>query len=368
MLTVFIMGTILCGGGQCYGNFDRIKSLGLSLRPSVSRLASVLFAPVLVAMLTDMASGAAYVLSNGPGDGTVTVGVDGFGAFGSAVGVNSSNAVYDPVGGSPSAAGTVFESGVAIRFGSSGPRSFLTSGDIGNSGRLMNPTVIGSTTGGTSSFSFGGLNFNLTQSLIPLFNGAIQSGSVLTQTYLITNPGQTATDFELLRYVDGDLVSDGSLIDGGGRLDAGSSEILFQTDSATGSLTATFLGITAEGGTSPPGGRYEIDAYSSLCMRVVAGMPLSDSVTGDGGDLDQFVDAGGGYDVTLALNNVFSLDPGASTRYQTTTIFGVGTPEWITTSAVPEAGGLLIPFAAVFGILIAANRLVSRRSKHRLLG
>jgi hypothetical protein len=187
---------------------------------------------------------------------------------------------------------------------------------------------------------------------------------VLTQTYVITNPGAATTNFELLRYVDGDLLFDGSVVDGGGRLAAGPSEVLFQIDGATGSSTATtFLGITAEGGTIPSSGRYEIDSYSALCMRIVAGMSLGDSVTGDGGDADQFIDAG--YDVTLALNNTFALDPGASATYRTTTTFGSGIPERITQTTVPEAGGLLIPFAAVVGILGFANALAGRKNRRR---
>jgi hypothetical protein len=109
---------------------------------------------------------APFTLSNAPGDGTVTVGVDGYGSFGSSVGINATNAVYNPVGpGGP--AGTTFESGVAIRFGGSGGRTFLTSGDIGGSGGLTNPVVTGTPAAGTSAFTFGGLSFSLTQTLTP---------------------------------------------------------------------------------------------------------------------------------------------------------------------------------------------------------
>jgi hypothetical protein len=310
--------------------------------------------------LGDKAIAAAYSLTNGPGDGSVSVGVDGFGAFGSSIGADASNAVYDPVGGAPPAAGTTFESGVAIRMGSSGARTFLTSGAIGSSGGLTNPTVTGTTTSGSSSFSFGGLSFTLTQTLSPLFTGLTQTGTYLTQSYSITNPGAITLDFEMVRYLDGDLLFDGSLTDGGGRLFAGSTEVLFEIDSATGAGTATtFVGITAEGGTIPVAGRYEIDSFSGLRSRIISGTALDNTVTGDAGDADQFIDAGGGYDVTLALNNVFSLAPGASTTYTTTTIFGAGAPEDVRPPTVPEGGASM----ALLGLGLAGIGWYHRRLK-----
>ncbi|MFN0069746.1 MAG: hypothetical protein ACKVYV_19180 [Limisphaerales bacterium] len=286
-----------------------------------------------------VAQAAPFNLNNGPGDATVSVGVDGFGAFGSDVGPDSANAVYNPVGAVPPG-GTSYESGVAIRFGNSGGRRFLTSGDIGGSGGLANPAVAGTPLSGTSAFSFGGLNFALTQSLVPLFDNAnTQIGTRLEQVYDISNPGASASSFELIRYLDGDLLFDGSLVDGGGRLFLGPTEVLFEIDSATGAGTATtFVGITAEGGTIPATGRYEIDVFSGLRGRIVAGTALDDLVTGDGGDADQFIDAGGGYDVTLALRNTFNIPVGGTAQYVTATIFGSGAPRVVQPPGViPEA-------------------------------
>lgn len=97
----------------------------------------------------------------------------------------------------------------------------------------------------------------------------------------------------LVRYLDGDLLFDGSFGgDGGGRLFSGPTEVLFETDSATGSATSTtFVGITAEGGTIPGTGRYEVDSFAGLRGRIIAGTALDDTVTGDGGNADQFIDA-----------------------------------------------------------------------------
>ena len=123
---------------------------------------------------------APYVLSNGPGDGSLSVGVDGFGSFGSGIiGGDASDASYDPVGaGGPG--DTTFQSAIAIRTGTSGSRTFLSSGPIENSGNLANPPVTGTATSGTSSFSFDGLSFTLTQTLTPLFTGGSQTGTTLT--------------------------------------------------------------------------------------------------------------------------------------------------------------------------------------------
>ena len=313
-----------------------------------------------VAAFASVASAAPYTLTNAPGDGSVTVGVDGYGAFGSSVGSDSANAVYDPVGsGAPAA--TTFQSGVAIRFGTSGGRSFLTSGDIGGTGGLANPTVTGTTTLGASSFTFGGLSFALTQTLTPLLSGTTQTGSVLTQAYTITNPGLASSSFELIRYLDGDLLFDGSLVDGGGRLFLGGTEVLFETDSATGTATSTtFVGITGEGGTTPVADRFEIDSYSGLRSRIVAGTALDDIVTGDGADADQFIDAGNGYDVTLALRNLFTLVPGASDVYSTRTIFGSGSPETVVVTPVPEPGSLALLALGLLGLAALRSRRASR--------
>jgi hypothetical protein len=305
-------------------------------------------------LLAGGANAAPFTLTNGGGDGQLNVGVDGFGAFGSSAGGNTTNAIYNPVGATPPTAGTSYESAVAIRFGSSGARTILASGSIGGAGNLTNPSVTGTALAGTSTFSIGGLSFTLTQTLTDLVSGSTQTGTVLTQSYSMVNTTTGRLSFEMLRYLDGDLQFDGSLIDGGGRLFLGDgTEVLFETDSATGSaVSTTFVGITSEGGTVPTTGRFEIDSFSGLLSRVISGTALDNTITGDSVDPDQFIDAGNGYDVTLAMRNLFVLDAGASSVYTTRTFFGSGAPEEIPGGTVPVPGTLLL---AGLGLLAAAT-------------
>ncbi|MEG5035680.1 DUF4347 domain-containing protein, partial [Microcoleus sp. AT3-D2] len=272
-------------------------------------------------------------LNTAAGDGGLTVGVDAFGSFGSAVGGTggASGANYDPLGPS-AAASTTFQSGVAMRVGGTGGYTFLTTGSIGNTGGLnpvFNPNATATTA--TSTFNFGGLNFVLTQTVTDLVVNGDRKGSLLTQTYRITNPGNTRVDFELMRYVDGDLQFDGSIADTGGRRVSGTEEILFETDSGDDPATpATFVGITGIGGSNALPGRYEIDEFVELRDKITLGGALDDSVYGDDLDADQFVDplpvGTGPYDLTLALRNRFSLEGNQSTSYATTTIFGTLPP------------------------------------------
>ncbi|MDX2217216.1 MAG: PEP-CTERM sorting domain-containing protein [Oculatellaceae cyanobacterium bins.114] len=297
----------------------------------------------LGAMVVSQSPSLAFTLSNGLGDGTITVGVDGYGSFGSsAAGVDTTDAFYDPLGaGTP--AQTVYESAVAIRFGSLGTRQFLSTGSITGSGGLVDPGVTGTPTSALSSFLIQGLSFNLTQTLTALFTSGTRTGTLLTQTYAITNTGTGNSAFELVRYLDADLLFDGSLNDGGGRLAADGREVLFETDSATGANDeTTFVGILTNGGTD---GDFEIDGYPGLAERIIAGEPLDNAIAGDGNN-NGFIDAGPGYDVTLALSNLFSLGANGSATYTTATIFGTGAPEAIVEppdepAAVPEPASIL---------------------------
>lgn len=270
-----------------------------------------------------------HLLTTGSGDGDVTVNVDAFGAFGSSVFQSASigDAIYNPVGPTP-ASGTTFASGLAFRLGDSGPRQFLTTGFIEGSGGLVNPLITGDSSSASSTFTIGSLRFELTQAVSPRLDASGQrTGSELAQTYIVTNTGNATADFELVRYIDGDLQFDASINDGGGRIvTASGTEFLFETDAGGGGFTdTTFLGITATGGTFPEQGRFEVDAFSGLVNRIVSGAALDDSVFGDL-DGDEFVNAGQEYDVSLALRNRFGLPAGGFATYTSRTLFGSGDP------------------------------------------
>ena len=161
----------------------------------------------------------------------------------------------------------------------------------------------------------------------------------MNQTYTITNPGTSPISFELVRYLDGDLNFDGSITDGGGLITNGDRQILFETDTAGESDTSsTFVGITGEGGSTATPGRFEIDGYSGLRSNITDGTALDDIIQGDS-DSDQFVDAGAGYDITMGLSNSFTLNPGESTTYTTSTIFGSGTPEEASVNDITGTAG-----------------------------
>ncbi|MEE9329840.1 MAG: VPLPA-CTERM sorting domain-containing protein [Parvularculaceae bacterium] len=285
------------------------------------------FGIFLAGALAILGSAQAAVLTTGTGDGGVTVGVDLYGSFGSSIGgTGTSNAVYNPVG-AEGEAGTVFQSGVAISNGN--VNSWLTTGSLGGTNApTSNATIVSQTaTSLVSTWMVGSLSFQLTQTLVAVFDGGVQTGSALTQSYRITNTGSVASRFNLTRYMDGDLQFDGSISDGGGRIEIGGSEVLYETDAAAGNAAATtFLGITGSGGTNPTG-RFEVASFSGLRGRVAGNAVLANDVQGDT-DGDGFIN--NPYDVTLALANAFNLAAGATQTYLTQTLWG---------NAVPPAPG-----------------------------
>lgn len=289
----------------------------------------VLAASATVALLA--ASPAfAVTLTNGVGDGQVTVAVTGGGEFGSASPAGGPT-LYNPVGAIPPA-NAVYDATNYLRIGPVGQRTAI--GSLPSQFGSVGPTET------TSTFNSSGLNFALTQTLQNTETGGVQTGSLLTQTYVITNTTGGALDFELLRYVDGDLLFDGSRADGGGALISGGNRVLFETDSATGaSDNATFLGIYSTGGTDLG---YLIDNFGTVGGIIQSGSTLLNTIAGDG-DHDGFIDAGAGYDVALGLGRGFSLGAGQSTTYTTYTIFGSGLPSDVVVA--PPVGGVPEPSA-----------------------
>jgi RHS repeat-associated protein len=264
------------------------------------------------------------------GDGGLKITVDELGGF--------SDAFYDPIG-SKTSSSTTFESFVALGIinanGTNGRRTELET--FASNNEVFTTTNNNAT---DSTFMINGLQFQLNQTVQDTLNStSARTGGRLDQTYTITNTTAQTINFDLVRYVDGDLLFDGSLVDGGGRTVQNGQEILFETDSGgTGQTDTTFFGISSIGGTIPTANRWEIDRYSVLRSNVLIGNSLRDIIVQGDSDSNQFIDPGSEYDVTLALRNVFSLAPGQSTTYTTTTRFGSGDPTQL--DITPPTGGI----------------------------
>jgi autotransporter-associated beta strand protein len=271
------------------------------------------------------------------GDGELVVSIDEFGRFGSASGVGG-NAFYDPLGATASN-GTTFSSYVALGIiGDGGNTSLRTVLEPTASSNEAFTSINSTTT--NSSFITGGLQFQLNQLVQDTRNTEQnRTGGRLDQTYTITNTTSQTIGFELVRYVDGDLFFDNSIIDGGGRIVQDGQEILFETDSGgTGQTDTTFFGITGTGGIIPTTNRFELDVFNTLDLNIQAGSVLRDRIIQGDANSDLFIDPGAEYDVTLGLRNTFSLAPGASNIYTTTTRFGSGEPAQL--DITPPVGGI----------------------------
>jgi hypothetical protein len=327
---------------------------------------SIIFGIIILSIFgsTQSAFAAPHILSNGPGDGSVSVGVNGYGGFGFTNGLDASDATFDPIG-PVIPADTTFASAIAIKTSTETTRTFLTTG-IGTIfgspfSELLNPPVAGDLTSAISSFSIKGLDFNLVQ-----FLTFTSSGTTLTQTYTITNPDIPTIPpippiiFELVRYMDGDLKFIPSVIEGGGQFfDGDGTEILFETDvaEATKLIPTTFVGIISEGGTIPVTNRYEINVFSTLGPAIVSGASLNDIVFGDS-NADDFIDPIF-YDVSIALRNEFSLGAGESVVYVTKTVFGNGAPQDVEVDPPTEemVGGMIFPIDTMALLIVGAQSI-----------
>lgn len=274
-----------------------------------------------------------YTLTSGTGDGSLTVQVTSTGAFG--VGpfptTMSAGAPYDPIGG-VIAGDTTTDSEIFFRSNTSvGTRSTI------DSVATNRTTIRGTTNEANSSFDIGSLHFVLTQVAEPVFDVATSArvGSLLTQTYRITNTGTAASEFELARFLDGRLRFNGSTTDGGGRfVSTAGDEFLIETDAGGLSGTTNFVGITGKGGTVPSTNRFQVEQASALQANLLAGQALTGQVFNDTNG-DQSTDSN--YDVSLSLRNTFQLAPNGTATYTTHTLFGTGTPNQVQLNQKPVA-------------------------------
>ena len=271
----------------------------------------------MVVTITDDCGPVSAVLSNGDvdtQDGALSVEVDALGAFGSAV-ANNGVARFNPPG--PVApASTTFTSNLYVNVPdrlldhecTDGPTDVITT----------SPTEL------VTRQTIGALEYGVAQSLAPIQDSA---SSTLTQTYTIKNvspdPIPTLT---LVRHIDGDLLFDGTLVDGGGASADGSS--LFEFDSSDDPANpSTFVGITGALGGDPSPARWTIQPYNYRGTLVGNdGIPdTDDGVVFNDTDDDRIVDTA--FDVTLSQQwGTTSLAPGASVVFTTVTRFGQRPP------------------------------------------
>jgi uncharacterized repeat protein (TIGR01451 family)/CSLREA domain-containing protein len=186
-------------------------------------------------------------LTTGAGEGDVTIDVDSTGAFGTnGLGISNLRSIYNPPGTVP-AADTVFDSRLGIR-STSGVYESIQSTDPD---LTLLTQVSGSATSATSRFSVGPYVVTLLQTVAPtLASNGDRLGAQLIQTYSIQNTSNRTQDLGAVRYIDADLLFDGSINDGGGALiGPDGNMILFETDrGGSGATDTTFVGISNSGG------------------------------------------------------------------------------------------------------------------------
>jgi hypothetical protein len=293
-------------------------------------------AALLSAAFLGGAAANAAVLTNGTGDGQVSINLNDNGYFG--------DGSYNPVGAA-GASDAIYASTLYMG---------IAGGGVADLGSVAATFVSGDARQRTSTFKVGSVQFTLIQTLSDLISNGVQTGTMLTQSYSFTNTGNQALGLNFSRYLDGDLNfgPGGGGNDGGGKLIAGGQTILFETDAATGKNDlSTFIGIYNEGGTALG---YDIDHYGALRPRVGTGQPYQNAIKGDG-NADGFIDAGAGYDVALAIGNGFSVGAGQQGIFTTRTIFGSGTPNSVQVPGVPEPGSWAMMVGG-FGLAGAAMR------------
>ncbi len=142
--------------------------------------------------------------------------------------------------------------------------------------------------------------------------------------------------FATTRHVDGDLQFDGSITDFGGVAPDGRTLYEFDTGDNP-NAASTFVGINDSGGTARG---FAIQPYEFLDdIFQNGGIPsLALNQVSQDSDGDRVTDFG--YDVTLSLASGFSVAPGQTATYTTTTRFGdqTLTPRATITWDPPDAG------------------------------
>ncbi len=321
------------------------------------------------------------VLTNGTADGEIFVQVNEQGAFGNSpsLAVNLPNrpqnndvadAVFNPQGPRV-AAGTTYESGLALRILSPTPtttREFLTAGTIGGTGNNVNgffldpsaqtpqnnlertsrffwPNNVVRPTNADDTPTNAQLRFDLKQTLVDLQVMGGQDGTALVQEYTIYNVSPVNMSFELIRYLDADIFSNAGtgstpLLDGGGErifdVRRGVNGV-HQVDVAANNPNndPTFIEVQSSIDNVPRTERWEVGTAGrilpvkppgDLLTRIIAGNPLRDDIIPAASDNDDndSIDVGADDDIAVGLRQEFVNVPanGGFVVFTTTTVFG----------------------------------------------
>ena len=270
-----------------------------------------------LSLATTLAASAipAATLTTGTGDGSLTVNVT---AFGSILRPASDglpdDGLFDPIGGM-GAATTIYESFIAVPAGPVRESLETLASDL--------VEVLQTETEYVTRFrvgSFDQYSITLSQSLFEWLESGQRAFPGLTQQFEITNFGETADSFDIIRFLDVDLNFGGEALDFGGRNTAGST--LYQigaSNDATASLPYIELSSSLQGLTNAvPDRNFQVARASDLHDLVLSGENLDNTVEGDENN-NNVTDTA--FDVALAYQNFVTIEAGQTVTYTTTTYF-----------------------------------------------
>lgn len=247
---------------------------------------------------------------------------------------------------------------------------FSGAGDRIHLGSVVPTSFSGNSLERMSTFSVGGIDFSLTQSLSPFFGSdGTQLGTQLKQLYAFTNNSGASQGLDFVRFLDPDLNflngEEGFDDNGGGRISYGGTTATFVTQIPTAGPEEAipFVALYTNGGRSIG---HTVTFYEELENQVFHGGGLTNIVSRDG-DGDGWADpriiegTPTGEDLGIAQGNRFTLAANETGRFAATTLFGLGAPADVVIGAVPEPATWL---TMIFGFIVAGLGL--RRHKRGL--
>lgn len=301
-------------------------------------------------------------LSNGTGDGQVTIVTDALGNInplspgGAGTGGRDSG-LFNPLGpDGPMKTIMVSELDYAIYQTRTGPHA-----PFARQSTALGPVILsqsGNATSSTTDFRLnasGAFYGTLVQSLSNLYDNGIQTGSLLEQNYTFRYDvsGPLHWTMNIVRYLDPDLLFGTSYNDDGGGVEtAPNGSPLLYALASPGGDRATSVSMYNEGGMASG---YQIGSHPSLFRSIRAGAALDNTVLNSGGD--GVIDTG--FEMHMALNTLLYFTPDSPVASFTTyTIFGYGS---LTGGTVPEPATWAMMIGG-FGAVGSALRRRRRRT------